>query len=135
MKGRWLLCIPLILLIAGCATSKKVSSLEARIDSLEKKVNVAEQKQFEGETYLPRAEAPQTVITQVSKPKPFPSSLSKKDIQTALKNAGYYKGAIDGHIGKDTRKAIREFQKANGLKVDGIAGTKTRELLANYLTQ
>jgi len=59
--------------------------------------------------------------------------MSMRDVQTALKNAGFYKGTIDGKIGKNTRKAIRSFQKANDLKVDGIIGSKTKDALAKYL--
>jgi len=62
------------------------------------------------------------------------TSLTKKDIRQALKNAGYYNGTIDGKIGKNTKKAIIEFQKANGLKADGIVGSKTKSLLLQYLT-
>jgi len=60
-----------------------------------------------------------------------PSAL---DIQTALKNAGYYTGAVDGKIGPMTKKAVSEFQKANNLKADGKVGPKTWELLKIHLT-
>jgi len=43
--------------------------------------------------------------------------------------------AIDGKIGNQTKKAIREFQSANGLKADGIIGPKTRDLLLKYLKE
>lgn len=59
--------------------------------------------------------------------------LSKKDVQRALKNAGFYAGPIDGEIGKKTKNAIQEFQKAKGLKPDGFIGTKTKSLLSQYL--
>ena len=55
-----------------------------------------------------------------------------KDIQTALKNAGFYNGKIDGSKGRSTKKAIKEFQKANGLRADGVVGKKTWELLGKY---
>lgn len=51
-------------------------------------------------------------------------------IQTALKKLGYYTGMLDGIAGKLTDKAIREFQKAQGLKVDGIVGPNTIKALA-----
>ncbi|MCX7661352.1 MAG: peptidoglycan-binding protein, partial [Candidatus Omnitrophica bacterium] len=57
----------------------------------------------------------------------------KRQIQYALKKAGFYKGKIDGKIGPQTRQAIREFQKANNLKVDGIVGEKTWQKLQRYL--
>ncbi|MBF0216667.1 MAG: peptidoglycan-binding protein [Candidatus Omnitrophica bacterium] len=56
-----------------------------------------------------------------------------KNIQKALKNAGFYSGEIDGKIGKGTRKAVREFQGSEGLKVDGIVGKKTWSRLQSYL--
>lgn len=46
-------------------------------------------------------------------------------IQTRLKNWGYYKGTVDGKYGEATQKAVKEFQRKNGLKVDGIAGSGT----------
>lgn len=48
-----------------------------------------------------------------------------KQIQTKLKNWGYYKGNIDGIYGSQTLKAVKDFQKKNGLAVDGIVGEKT----------
>ncbi|MBU0534495.1 MAG: peptidoglycan-binding protein [Candidatus Omnitrophica bacterium] len=54
-------------------------------------------------------------------------------MQTALKNAGFYKGPIDGKLGKQTQKAIVQFQKANGLKADGVIGEKTTAALSQYL--
>lgn len=47
------------------------------------------------------------------------------EIQSRLKEWGYYNGAVDGIFGTETRNAIIKFQKANGLEPDGIAGSKT----------
>lgn len=57
-----------------------------------------------------------------------------KEIQTALKNAGVYKGKVDGVIGVETKQAIREFQKAHGLTPDGVVGSKTWEKLRDYIS-
>ena len=54
------------------------------------------------------------------------------EIQTALKNAGFYTGNIDGKIGPKSKKAIEDFQKANGLKVDGKVGPKTWEAMSRH---
>jgi len=62
-----------------------------------------------------------------------PYKPTTQEIQAALKNAGFYSGAIDGKSGPMTKKAIEEFQKANGLKADGKVGTKTWSLLSNQL--
>jgi hypothetical protein len=40
-------------------------------------------------------------------------------VQTALARRGYYAGQVDGVIGAETRNAIREFQRDNGLQVTG----------------
>ena len=46
-------------------------------------------------------------------------------IQTKLKNWGYYTGNVDGIYGSKTLEAVKKFQKKNGLTVDGIVGPKT----------
>ena len=48
-----------------------------------------------------------------------------RQIQTKLKNWGYYSGAVDGVYGSATEKAVRSFQQKNGLAVDGRVGVKT----------
>ena len=47
------------------------------------------------------------------------------EIQTRLKNWGYYNGAVDGVYGSRTEKAVRWFQEKNGLNVDGQVGDQT----------
>lgn len=46
-------------------------------------------------------------------------------IQTKLKRWGYYSGNIDGIYGTQTVKAVKYFQRKNGLTADGIAGPAT----------
>lgn len=79
------------------------------------------------------AEAPE--VNEAPAQKAFTGKLSPKKIQTALKNAGYYTGAIDGKIGHKTRAAIKKFQTVNNLKADGVVGKKTTAALSTYLTQ
>ncbi len=62
-------------------------------------------------------------------------NLSSKQIQRALKSAGFYTGPIDGKIGPKTKDAIIKFQEANNLRADGIVGKKTSAVLNNYLNQ
>ena len=52
-----------------------------------------------------------------------------KNIQTRLKNWGYYRGNVDGIYGYQTANAVKNFQRKNRLSVDGIAGAKTLEAL------
>jgi hypothetical protein len=40
-------------------------------------------------------------------------------VQQQLAQAGYYRGEIDGVIGEGTRRAIKNYERANGLRVDG----------------
>ena len=40
-------------------------------------------------------------------------------VQQELANSGFYRGPIDGVIGNGTRAAIRAYERANGLRVDG----------------
>lgn len=47
------------------------------------------------------------------------------EIQTRLKNWGYYDGALDGVYGSRTEAAVRWFQQKNGLSADGQAGNQT----------
>jgi len=76
--------------------------------------------------------APDAKLEQLPPSGPYkPSAL---EIQTALKNAGYYEGSVDGKIGPQTKKAVEDFQKANGLKVDGKVGPMTWSALGKYLT-
>ncbi|PIP67630.1 MAG: hypothetical protein COW92_05540 [Candidatus Omnitrophica bacterium CG22_combo_CG10-13_8_21_14_all_43_16] len=56
-----------------------------------------------------------------------------KEIQQALKNAGFDPGSLDGKIGPRTRQAIKDFQKSKGLVPDGVVGPKTWNLLSKNL--
>lgn len=48
-----------------------------------------------------------------------------RSIQEALAKAGFDPGQLDGMAGRRTKTAIEDFQRANGLRVDGIAGPHT----------
>ena len=53
----------------------------------------------------------------------------KRTIQPKLKTLNYYKGTIDGIGGPQTTKAIKAFEKANGLLIDGKLFGRERALL------
>ena len=62
-----------------------------------------------------------------------------KAIQYALNKLGYGNSgtsSVDGIFGSNTAKAVRAFQKAMGIKQDGIVGKNTREKFKakKYLT-
>jgi len=101
-------------------------------------------------TQQPQAQAPQVPAqaqpeaAQVQQAAPAAAKLeplppagpfkpSVEEIQTALKNAGFYTGNIDGKKGPLTKKAVEEFQKSKGLAADGKVGPKTWSVLSAYL--
>jgi len=74
----------------------------------------------------PTAAAGEMAETDSGKP-------TTKQIQQALKNAGFYAGKVDGDLGPRTKKAIEAFQTQNGLKADGKVGPRTWKLLSAHL--
>lgn len=52
-----------------------------------------------------------------------------RDIQTVLKEKGFYSGSISGTYDTKTVTAVKNFQTANGLTADGISGEDTQKLL------
>lgn len=48
-----------------------------------------------------------------------------KALQQKLKDLGFYSNGVDGNFGSGTDKAVRAFQQASGLGVDGKAGPGT----------
>jgi len=134
-----------ILAISGCGTVPKkfreeVSGIKGRVETLESRVEGVETKQAQVEQAaneqaqaLEEMRTRREARTNISiKARPGRSREEIKKIQTCLRNAGFYTGQIDGIKGRKTRKAIREFQEANGLTPDGIVGKKTWELLNKY---
>ena len=57
------------------------------------------------------------------------------EIQTRLKELGYYDGAINGVYDDATVVAIKEFQADNGIYVSGAVGGVTANALGIYMTQ
>lgn len=51
------------------------------------------------------------------------------DLQTILKNRGFYKGNTDGDYGPLTFKAVTAFQLASNLTANGVCGPKTWDAL------
>ena len=62
------------------------------------------------------------------------SGAQVRTIQDKLKRWGYYDGAVDGIFGKATEKAVRRFQRSNGLAEDGIVGKNTLAALGMFHT-
>ena len=51
-------------------------------------------------------------------------------LQSRLNKLGYLDAPVDGEFGSRTKDAVKLFQKAAGLKQDGVAGTATLKALA-----
>lgn len=58
-----------------------------------------------------------------------------RKIQQKLIDWGYMSGWADGIYGSATKKAVTQFQQANGLTADGVCGTKTLEAMGIYEKQ
>jgi murein L,D-transpeptidase YcbB/YkuD len=71
----------------------------------------------------------------VTKPPVLTARLKLRDrgdqvkVLQELLNSHGYNLEVDGNFGSGTHAAVRDFQKREGLKVDGIVGTMTRERL------
>ena len=124
-------------MVAGCSSmgtrAKKDEDLNTRVANLESQVTALNQRVGE----VSQSEAPAAEEAS-SSPQAAPAArsaqkLTVRQIQRALASAGYYKGTVDGKEGPQTRRAVREFQQANGLKSDGVVGSSTRQALAKYL--
>ena len=53
--------------------------------------------------------------------------------QADLRKLGYYKGAVDGLVGPQTKAALKAFQRDHGLVEDGKYGTMSRDAIAEAL--
>ena len=51
------------------------------------------------------------------------------ELQNLLKAKGYNPGTVDGVFGANTLAAVKSFQSASGLTVDGLVGTNTKAKL------
>jgi len=62
-------------------------------------------------------------------PSLVPEDGEAKQLQTALKQYGFYEGQLDGKFGPRTKKAVEDYQKFSGLVQDGVAGPITKAML------
>lgn len=146
----------LAMLLTGCVTTQNksnVDQLQIRVVDLEKKIeerdseivdlkyqikdissNVQGQPSLSVEDEVPvRKSSSSSANQSVSLDKIIKVSASISDVQKALKNAGFYKGSIDGKVGQQTKKAVESFQRQHNLTADGVVGRRTWEELKVYL--
>ncbi|HPS19796.1 MAG TPA: peptidoglycan-binding domain-containing protein [Candidatus Omnitrophota bacterium] len=132
--------------LVGCATTSTrkgnvtLQQLDGRVTELEKKIDQKDQqiREVKGNEDISSEEMSRVKDVNVSSDSYDEASsgsakISPKNIQKALKKAGYYSGSVDGKIGRMTKKAVKDFQEANGLTADGVVGKKTWSKLKRYL--
>lgn len=132
------IAVVLLASTSGCATMGKKKDLEiqglrGQISALESRLESKDQEIANLREDLDRAMQERIVPVKQAVSIEQKSRPNIKQIQTALRNAGYNPGKIDGRIGGQTREAIKSFQRANNITVDGKVGKKTWELLRVYL--
>ena len=136
--------------VSGCSSAQKklsedVKGVKTKVDTLETRIEGVETKQSEVErlameSAMERSERAERTARASSgktnvgiKDKVGRKDKDRvKDIQSCLRNAGFYKGEVDGIKGRKTISAIKKFQGANGLTADGVAGKRTWEALSKY---
>lgn len=130
-------------LLGGCAgsrTRQDLSRVQSQIGLLEERIAQLE-RSGDGaiaampiEPAVPVTGEPVTAQVKPSEAKSSQASskASTREIQEALKNAGFYQGSVDGKMGPVTREAVKEFQRVHGLKDDGVVGKQTWAKLNAY---
>ncbi|HXV28383.1 MAG TPA: peptidoglycan-binding protein [bacterium] len=140
-----------LLIFSGCATKKTkkdISALQSQVGALtdeltrldqslqETRASIQEQQNkissLESRRGSGSARSDASVSAGIYRT-PSGFELPARNIQQALKNAGYYQGSIDGKVGSQTRGAIQAFQRDNGLGTDGVVGRQTWSKLKVYL--
>lgn len=143
-----------VISLAGCATTSarkqseldiqglrnQVSVLEAQIQSKDEEIGnlkealnkTVQENEALRVVKISTGRAPKHITRKkiVSRVKSRPNT---KQIQIALRSAGFEPGSIDGKMGRQTREAIKAFQKAHGLPQTGKVNKATWNLLRDYL--
>lgn len=135
---RWALASLLItvVFVTGCATTRArrpdTQDPSAQIAALQNELQAKDQQiqdlQYQLESSQ-RSIGGTNYSTRSSSSVVRASGVSVSDVQRALIRAGLDPGPVDGKAGKRTKSAIKEFQRRNGLKADGIVGERTWSLL------
>jgi len=127
--------------LTGCGAAtrmqgleQEVAELKARVSGLEGTLGRHEESLRElAEARVEPALIEPAAYTPPPSPRRTPPNKPRvRHIQEALRNAGFSPGRVDNKLGPRTKGAIKRFQKANRLKVDGIMGTRTWGKLKYY---
>ena len=123
-------------LAAGCATTKaqrpEPADLESRVTTLQNDLRAKDQEiqdlQLQLQSSQQSFDSSGSTVSKREADLRVPG-VAAKDVQRALVRAGFDPGPVDGRFGKKTKRAIKNFQKKNNLKADGVIGEKTWALL------
>lgn len=80
-------------------------------------------------TYIIGTMWPAGYVTTVKQDLDLVGDINVHAVQYALTVLGYYTGALDGNFGAGTTSAVRNFQRAYDLTVDGSVGSETTPVL------
>ncbi|MBI3320772.1 MAG: peptidoglycan-binding protein [Candidatus Omnitrophica bacterium] len=136
-------------LLSGCAsarTRQELARLQSQVGLLDERIAQLERSNLADlsspapgessgqEAAIPTEASSVKSAVTVSAKGSARSSLkpTTRDIQQALKNAGFYQGAVDGKMGPMTKEAVKEFQRVHGLHDDGVVGRQTWAKLRAY---
>ena len=151
--GRAVTMVVMAVMVGGCAggqTRQQLSRLQSQMGLLDERVTQLE-RSSPNISSVPAASLSESAGEVVKMPRVATSSKkgsastekvssasalkpTTREIQQALKNAGFYQGPIDGKMGPQTHDAIKEFQRIQGLRDDGIVGKQTWVKLRAYAT-
>lgn len=126
-----------LLAVNGCATTKArkadPNDLNTQVETLQGEVQSKDQQiqdlQYQLDSYQQSLPGSNYSSGSSSSSIVRVSGVSVKAVQKALRDAGYDPGPVDGRPGKKTKSAIKEFQRRNNLRADGIVGEKTWSML------
>ena len=143
--GRGMMMVGMACALSGCASGgyrQDVTRLQSQIRLLDERLAQLERSApagtptaaFSDGGFGASAAIPSEQGTSISvKASVGPSEKPKtSEVQRALKNAGFYQGALDGKMGPRTRQAVKEFQRVHGLHDDGVVGRATWSKLRAY---
>ncbi len=127
------------LLLSGCVTTgarqkdMEIQRLHTQLSALNAQVQSRDEEIAGLRDELGRMQEQSVSPADTAEKREVKSRPTVKQIQKALKNAGYNPGSVDGKFGRQTREAIKDYQKANNLKADGKVGKRTWKSLRKYL--
>lgn len=84
--------------------------------------------------YSSSARKASSVVGHLGSLKPGMNGSAVRTLQKNLRTLGYYTGSVDGDYGEGTTNAVANFQRAQGLTTDGIAGKSTLNAIQAVLS-